>query len=136
MKSRFPSKLQICSYFGLSFILEGLWMCVYVRACVFYSRRILLFRTPYKNRPTFFRPRWFLMLFFLVMARIILLLTALNVFLWILSTLAPNFTRLFEQNRYSKMILNNFLSQNKEILASQKYPKMQLRVQWRQYTFN
>ena len=34
MKGRLPSKFQIASFFGSSFIVEGLWMCVCVCVCV------------------------------------------------------------------------------------------------------
>ena len=34
MKGRLPSKFQLSSFFSSSFIVEGLWMCVFARAGV------------------------------------------------------------------------------------------------------
>ena len=80
MKSRLTSEFQISNSFGSSFFLEGLWMCVCVRAWVrvFYSSRISLFWVPDKSQHNFFWPRWLLVAFFLVIAWKIPLLTVPN----------------------------------------------------------
>ena len=99
MKGRFPSKFQISSPFGSSFILEGLWICVRVfcvcvcmcvRAC-FTPAGFCFFGPPYKNRHNFFAHGGFWCLF-----SWLYLLTVPNMSFYqlCLPTLVPDSTRL------------------------------------------